>query len=297
MYLSEFWSKFGIDILVSSIFILAGIVLLVVLIINSGHKGTSKKMFLIGGTILVLALLSMNLILIKDYNAKIVEDPTFIFPLARVLLFNAFVILAFVGIGYLLTVKSEKVHEKVSVSTVAILGLLIALASVLMLFGIPIFPNDPYLKLEVSALIYFMVLLWFGIKPTIIVIFLTNIIHAIMPSITPPLIPFLDEMVNVIAVFAFLLPSFIAFRKLQKDEIPSLKKVIFTSVIGVLFTTVFMVLYNYFVNLPLIYGMEWSFSEVLAVFGSFNLIKWGAVSIVVPLLYRKIYTIKNQIIR
>lgn len=297
MYLSEFWSKFGIDILVSSIFILAGIVLLVVLIDKSGRNGTSKKMYLIGGTILVLALLSMNLILIKDYNKKIVEDPTIVFPLAKVLLFNALIILAFVVLGYLLTVKSTKVHEKVSVSTVAILGLLTALASVLMLFGIPIFPNDPYLKLEVSALIYFMVLLWFGVKPTIVVVFLTNIIHAIMPSITPPLIPFLDEMVNVIAVFAFLLPSFIAFRKLQKDEVPSLEKVIITSIIGVLFTTVFMVLYNHFVNLPLIYGMDLSFSKVLAVFGSFNLIKWTTVSIAVALLYRRIDTLKNQIVR
>lgn len=297
MYLSEFWSKFGIDILVSSIFILAGIILLVVLIDKSGRNGTSKKMYLIGGTILVLALLSMNLILIKDYNKKIVEDPTIVFPLAKVLLFNAFIILAFVVIGYLFSKKSEKIHDKVSVSTVAILGLLAALASVLMLFGIPIFPANSFLKLEVSALIYFMVLLWFGIKPTIIVVFLTNIIHAIMPSITPPLIPFLDEMVNVVAVFAFLLPACIAFRKLKKDEIPSLEKVIITLIIGVLFTTVFMVLYNHFVNLPLIYGIDWSFSKVLSIFGPFNLIKWTTVSIAVALLYRRIDTLKNQIVR
>ena len=77
------------------------------------------------------------------------------FPLARVLIFNAFIIFAFVIVGYILTTKKQQ--EKVTVATVATLGLLTALASVLMLFGIPIFPQASYLKVEVnlSTLWYF----------------------------------------------------------------------------------------------------------------------------------------------
>lgn len=294
MLLNDFWSEFGIEIIISSVFILVSLGLLMGLIFSLGKKNASKKFKIIGGIIFVLVLLSVNFIMLRDYQNKLAKDPNFMFPLARVLIFNAFIIFAFVIVGYILTTKKQQ--EKVTVATVATLGLLTALASVLMLFGIPIFPQASYLKVEVSALIYFMVFLWFGIKPTIVVILLTNFIHALMPSMTPPVILFLDEMVNVVACLTYLTPSFIAFGRLKDNEVPSINKVIITAIIGVVFTAIFMLLYNYFINLPLIYKIEMDFKSVFLLFVPFNLIKWSSVSIVVVLLYRKINSLKEHIV-
>lgn len=292
MFLNDFWIKYGEEIILSTIFVVTTLLLFVFLILNLRKKDASKKVSIIAGVIFAVAILSVNLIIYNDYQKQLSKDPEVIFPYAKVILFNVFLLVAFSLIWYFLT--NKKSHEKVSVATVATLGLLTALASVLMLFGIPIFPNAPYLKVEVSALIYFMIFLWFGIKPTILVIFLTNFIHALMPSITPPVILFLDEMVNVVACVAYLTPSFIIFRKRKENEAPSFNKVIVTAIIGVLFTTIFMVLYNYFINLPLIYDMKTDFLAVLSIFGLFNLIKWGSVSVVVVLLYRKINSLKEH---
>ncbi|MCK9470938.1 MAG: ECF transporter S component [Bacilli bacterium] len=304
MYLSEFWTNHGDDIVLSSVFILASVFLLVSLIINLGKNNTNKKLYIIGGIIFVLALFGVNYVIIRDYKELLVADPDAetLFPIARTMLFNAFVIIIFAGIGYLFVNKRNKVKDKTTVTSVAILALLVALASVLMLFGIPIFPSADYLKVEVSALIYFMVYLWFGIKPTVTVILLTNIIHIIMPSVTAPLVFGLDETANIVACLVFLTPSFIAFRKLDKDEMPEFRKVIATSIVGVILTTVFMVLYNYFIFIPVYeyllgFPLGFDFVGVLALFGPFNLIKWGLVCIVVIFLYRKLFGLKLQLVR
>lgn len=192
MYLSEFWSKFGKDIILSSIFIVISVVLLVLLIINLGTNNTNKKFNLICGSIFGFVLIGVNYALIRDFNNTKLKDPELVFPFAKIFLFNALVILVFVLIGYLFVYKKDKVKQKTSVTSVSALSLMIALASVLQIFGIPLIPGASFLKVEISALIYFMVLLWFGIKPTIAVVVLTNIIHIIMPSFTPPVIFGLD---------------------------------------------------------------------------------------------------------
>lgn len=310
MYLSEFWSKFGTEILLSSVFILISVALLVVLIINLGRKNTSKKMYLVGAIILALVIFAVNFTLVRDYNDKVVRDPSLVFPYAKLLLFNAFVIILFVLIGYFFVYKQKKIQRKTSTTSVATLSLMVALASVLMLFGIPIFPAASFLKVEISALIYFMIYLWFGFKPTITIIILTNLIHIIMPSITPPLVFGLDETANIVAILVFLLPSFIVFRKLPNDEAPQFRTVLITSLAGVLLTTIFMVLYNYFIFIPIYEYIldipievilntseEFNFIATLTLFGSFNLIKWGSVAVVVSLLYRRLYVLKSQLVR
>jgi riboflavin transporter FmnP len=312
MYLSEFWSKFGKDIILSSIFIVISVVLLVLLIINLGANNTSKKLRIIGGSIFGFVLVGVNYALLRDFNKTKLNNPDLAFPLAKILLFNAFVILIFVLIGYLFVYRKEKTHEKTSVSSVSSLALMVALASVLQIFGIPLIPGASFLKVEISALIYFMVLLWFGIKPTIAVVVLTNIIHVIMPSFTPPVVFGLDESANIVACLIFLTPSFIAFRKLPKNQMPEFKKVVFTSILGVLCTMTFMVLYNHFLFIPLyrnilgismesleFYGVELklNFVGILIIFGFFNLVKWGLVSTVVILLYRRLYGLKHQLMR
>ncbi len=297
MFLSSFWQDHWLEISVSTVFVLASIALLVALVINIGKQETSKKVYVIGSFIFALVLFSVNFFIYKDYKNALSQDPTTEFPLANVFAYNALIIIAFSLVGYLVISRRNKEEEKMTVANVAMLSLLVALSTVLMLFGIPILPGFTFLKVEISALIYFLVYLWFGIKPTTVVIFLTNIIHAIMPSFGVQIVPGLDQMVNVIAVFTFLFPSFIAFRKLEEGEVPPFKSVLVCTIIGVVFTSVFMLLYNYFINLPLIYGMNMSFEDVLKIFGLFNIIKWSTVSAAIVLLYKKLYELKNQLVR
>jgi len=312
MYLSEFWNEFGKDIILSSIFIIASVALLVMVIINLGKSNANKKMYLISGIIFGLVIIGVNYTLISGFNEQRLKNPEFEFPIARALLFNALIILGFSLVGYLFIYKKEKIEQKTTVSSVASLALMIALASVLQLFGIPLIPGAEFLKVEISALIYFMVLLWFGIKPTIIVVVLTNIIHVIMPSMTAPLVFGLDESANIVACLVFLTPSFIAFRKLPKNQMPELKTVVITGILGVLLTTGFMVLYNYLFFIPLyvnvfnipmnsikFYGNELAlnFTGVLIGFGFFNLMKWGIVCMFVIFLYRRLYNLKDQLVR
>lgn len=285
------------EIIFSVIIVAVSITLLVLLIVNLGKHGTSKKIYIIGSIIFLLVLLSANLVIIRDYRGELAANPLTEFPIINTVLVNSLIIIIFVVLSYLLTREKSKQHEKTTVATVAILGLLTALSSVLMWFGIPIFPTMPFLKVEVSGLIYFMIFLWFGLKEASIVIVLTNIIHALMPAITPPVIPFLDELSNLVAVFIFLSPSFFALRKLGVDETPKMRVVVVSSLVGVLLTTVFMTLYNYYFNLPIVFNMSMSFSEVLKWFGSFNLIKWLVVALSVILLHNRLYDIKSKIVR
>lgn len=297
MLLSEFWVKNGKEIIVSSIIIIVAVFLLVTLLINQSKQGNLIRGIITSLIIVVMLIGGTTYVLYQDYLKALAKDPAVVFPWLEILRFSGIIIMVYAVIGTLiLKAKSTKNQKpKASVSSIALMGILVALASVLMLFGIPIFPAFDFLKVEFSGLIYFMILLWFGIKPTIIVVLLTNIVHIIMPSMTAPRIFGLDEMVNVIACFAYLLPSVIVFRKLEKNEMPSNKKVIITAIIGVAFTTIFMVLYNYYINLPIIYSWPMPFKQVVTVFGLFNLIKWGGVSLAVCLLYQKLYPIKNLV--
>jgi len=291
MILSSFLKNYGLEIIISSIFVLIAIGLFICLIVNLERNNGSRKLKAIGGTIFLLVLVSVNYVMLSDYKSELAKDPTFTFPISKFLIFNAYIIFLFAVVGFFLTTKSKQ-KQKITVATVATLGLMTALASVLMLFGIPIFPSAPYLKVELSAFVYFMVFLWFGVKPAIIVIFITNLLHAIMPSMTPPQILFLDELVNVVACLAYLTPSFIAYHNRNNEEL-KLKNVAITSILGVIFTVIFMVLYNYFINLSLIYNMKMDFMTVLSIFGLFNAIKWSAVSVVVILLYSKVNNLKS----
>lgn len=301
MFLSKFWDDNGINIILSSVFILISISLLIVLIINLG-KQKSKKINLIGGIIFLLVLLAVNTAFVRDYFGVKAKAPEAIFPYVKVLLFNSFIILLFVIIGYIFSYKKDKFKDKMSISKLSSLAAMLALASVLMLFSIPIFPSFSYLKVEISALIYFMVFLWFGTKPAISIVLLTNIIHIIMPSMTPPVVFGLDESANVVACLIFLTPSFIMFRKLPKDQEPEFKKVVISSILGVLTTAIFMVFYNYLIFIPIYenifqINMGFDFNKTLIVFGAFNLIKWSVVCTVVVLLYRKLFSLKDQLMK
>jgi len=172
---------------------------------------------------------------------------------------------------------------------IAFLGIVVGLASALMLLGFPIIPNFYFLKVELSGLIIFMTLLWFDWKTAALVSVATNFINVFMPG-TPPVIMFLDQGVNFIATMIFLLPAALTLRPGHQS-----KKglVLAVSLTGVVVVTVMMTLYNAFVNLPLIYHITMPFSTVMAVFGVFNAVKWGIVALAVSLTWKRLYSLRS----
>jgi len=206
---------------------------------------------------------------------------------------------AVIAVGYCIIMaiamranRHKNKTQALSTRKVAFLGILIGLASALMLLGFPILPNAPYLKVEISGLIVFMALLWFDWKTALVVSLYTNFVHVFMPG-SIPVILFLDEGVNFIATTVFILPMAIFLNKSKLTEKRKISPVLIISLIGVVFTTVVMTLYNAFINLPLIYGMEMPFSTVFKLFGVFNLVKWGFVAIAINLTWRRLYSLRN----
>lgn len=216
---------------------------------------------------------------------------------SEIILFNTIILLIY-SLILLIFNKIQRVIkvEKKAMSTrkIAFLGIIIGIASVLMLLGFPILPIAPYLKVELSALIIFMTLLWFDFKTAVVVSLLTNIIHFFMPG-TTPLIPLLDEMVNFLATMLFILPTAIFLNKKSLDKEKKVFSILILTLIGFVSTVVLMVLFNQYINLPLIYNIEMSFSEVIAIFGLFNIIKWGFNVLVINLTWRRFYILRSNL--
>ena len=213
-----------------------------------------------------------------------------------IILFNAIILLIYslVLLVYrkiLTTSKTEK--NAMSTKKMAFLGLIVGIASVLMLMGFPVIPIAPYLKVELSALIVFMTLLWFDFKTAVIVSLLTNIIHFFMPG-TAPLIPMLDEMVNFLATMLFIAPTAIFLNKKSLDKEKKVLSILILTLIGFVSTVVLMVLFNQYINLPLVYNIDLSFKEVIAIFGLFNIIKWGINALVINLTWRRFYILRSN---
>ncbi len=196
---------------------------------------------------------------------------------------------------YLLRKKNEN-KSKINTKMTAFLGIIVGMASVLMVLGFSIIPGFIFLKVEFSALVIFVTLLWFDFKTAVIVSLLTNILHFLMPG-TPPLIPLLDEMVNFLATMIFIMPIAIYLNKHRKTGKISNMSIFWLTVLGVVLTTVLMVLFNQYINLPIIYKINMSFKEVLTVFGIFNLIKWGLNALLINLTWKRFYSLKTNIFR
>jgi len=196
---------------------------------------------------------------------------------------------------YLLRKKNEN-KSKINTKMTAFLGIIVGMASVLMVLGFSIIPGFIFLKVEFSALVIFVTLLWFDFKTAVIVSLLTNILHFLMPG-TPPLIPLLDEMVNFLATMIFFMPIAIYLNKHRKTGKISNMSIFWLTVLGVVLTTVLMVLFNQYINLPIIYKINMSFKEVLTVFGIFNLIKWGLNALLINLTWKRFYSLKTNIFR
>jgi riboflavin transporter FmnP len=187
--------------------------------------------------------------------------------------------------------QSGKLKKTISTRKIAFLGIMVGLASALMLLEFPVIPGYHFLKIELSALMIFMTLLWFDFKTAVLVSVATNLIHVFMPT-TPPVILFMDEGVNFIATMIFIAPTAIFMKKQDLGDQGKRSLMIWLTIASALLTSVVMVMYNQFVNLPIIYKIEMPFITVLEVFGVFNLIKWGLNALVINLLWRRLYSLR-----
>ncbi len=190
--------------------------------------------------------------------------------------------------------KNIKKKNKLNTKMTAFLGIIVGMASVLMILGFSIIPGFIFLKVEFSALVIFVTLLWFDFKTAVIVSLLTNILHFLMPG-TPPLIPLLDEMVNFLATMIFIMPTAIYLNKHRKAGEINHVSILWLTILGVALTTVLMVLFNQYINLPIIYKIDMSFKEVLTVFGIFNFIKWSLDAFLINLTWKRFYSLKTNI--
>lgn len=218
-------------------------------------------------------------------------------PLTDILLFDTGVLL-FYSLFLLVyrRVQLNKSTEKKTMSTrkMSMLGLIVGIASVLMLMGFSVIPAAPYLKVELSALIIFMTLLWFDFKTAVIVSLLTNVIHFFMPGSTP-IIPMLDEMINFLATMLFILPTAIFLNRNKLNQENKGYSIMIFTVIGFVATVILMVLFNQYINLPLVYNIDMSFNQVIAIFGIFNIIKWGINTLIINLTWKRFYILKENL--
>ena len=215
-------------------------------------------------------------------------------PLLNVLIIDVIIALSYLVIMAVAMRCDKRANTPKTLSTrkVAFLGILIGLASALMLLGFPIMPLAPYLKVEISGLIVFMALLWFDWKTAAVVSLYTNFIHVFLPG-SAPVIIFLDEGVNFIATMVFIMPMALFLNRAKLTLTKKISPILIISVLGVIFTSIVMTLYNAFINLPIIYGWPMPFLTVVEIFGVFNLIKWGFVAIVINLTWKRLYSLRN----
>ena len=275
------------------IYLIAGLALLIALVLMFllGKNRKDEKRFLL------VSLLSLVFIVVGITYAYLflIEIDDQRVEISTIVLTN--VIIVIVYLTGLFTVKrlhqSQSHKQRVTTQRLTIQGILVGMASVLMLISFPVMPAAPFLKVELSALIIFMTLIWFDFKTAVVVSLITNIVHYFMPS-SAPIIPLLDEMVNFLATMLFILPTAIFIKRESLDVHNKGIKILILSLAGFVSTVVLMVLFNQYINLPYIYNIPMSFTDVLLIFGVFNVIKWGLNLLVINLTWRRFYVIRER---
>lgn len=95
----------------------------------------------------------------------------------------------------------------------------------------------------------------------------------------------------------FILPTAIYLNKHRKAGGINQVSILWLTILGVALTTVLMVLFNQYINLPIIYKIDMSFKEVITVFGIFNFIKWSLNAFLINLTWKRFYSLKTNIFK
>lgn len=181
--------------------------------------------------------------------------------------------------------------KKLSVKNLVTIGMLSAIAYVLMLLKFPILPAFSFLKLDFSDIPALLAVLIFGPGAGILVELIKNILdYAMTGSETG--VP-VGHLSNFAAGIIFILPVYYIYQKLK-----SKKGMIIALVLGTVIMSLAMSVLNYFLVLPAytwFLGMpEMSTSAMreMIVMGilPFNLIKGALTSVLFVVLFEKLYS-------
>ncbi|MCK9537334.1 MAG: hypothetical protein M0R05_07145 [Bacilli bacterium] len=283
-FLKRFWDVIVANreaVIVSLTFLVLIIGWLIFLSLAQKNKNRSVKSIISTSALILLILIGVT------YYLNSIKK-----SIVLIIIINSILLIIYVLLTLLFIKSSKDKTSQVNTSKIAILGLMTGLAVVLSFFGFPIIPGFEMLRLEFNGLIYILVLLWFGFRSAITVCFLMNVVLLIFPVPASQLFYGYDQIINFISCTSYIIPVGIIFSKLQESEYPSAKKLATATIIGTLFATLFMVFFNYYINVPYIIEADLSFKVILKVFGTFNLVKWGLVTLVVNLFWRKLYDLK-----
>ena len=189
--------------------------------------------------------------------------------------------------------------NKLKTTHIVMIGMMGAVSAVLMLleFNVPLVPA--FVKMDFSEL------------PIILCGFMYGPVVGILTAVVKIILNFVlngtdtmgvGEAANLIGSICYLLPAVLVYKKIK-----SKKGAVIGLIIGTLFTSVVIVLMNTFILFPLyakLYGMSMEaiismgsmvnplvhdmFSLMLFSMFPFNLVKFGLVSVIIFLVYKKL---------
>lgn len=285
MFLNSFWdliTENRFSVIITIIFLAMVICLLVALAVVQKSARYNTKSVIVGLTLVLLILASVTYYLstldIKIYKIALVD-------------------LTVIGIYALLVYLplKQEVTAKVNTEKIVFLGVMTGLAVALSFLGFPIIPSFSHLRLEFNGIVYILVLLWFGYGSAITVCLLVNIVLLIFPTGGSTIFFGYDQLINFISCMLYITPVAIILPHGGERKKPKFYKLIISAIIGTVFATSVMVLFNYFITAPLIMEINLPFKTVLSIFGVFNLVKWGAVTIIILLIWEKLYDLKSMV--
>ena len=176
-----------------------------------------------------------------------------------------------------------KNKTEISVVQIAQIGILTAMSFVLYTLEIPagfLTPATPFLKIDFSDVPAFIAT--FGINPIagVLVMLLKNILHLLLITKEPAAS---GELGNLLSGLCMIIPAWIILKKNQ-NAFRCFSAVIFSAV----YCAVAMVLFNYFVTLPLYKIMDAAQKETMILYGflPFNLLKGVVITTISILLYK-----------
>jgi len=214
-------------------------------------------------------------------------------------------------ISFFIIYDDKKEISRFKTKNVTLVGILGALGVISMLIGIPIMPvlGFDFLKLDFCLVVLVCTLLLIDFKTAIAVAFVANLVDGLLK---PGVIFLLDQGINFIASTLFLIPIYFLVsysKKRLNSEIPH--KTVLTILyctIATISTTILMILINFFIVIPIYDAAfggaislalnpinENKFIATIIVFGSFNIIKWTCVSLVISLIYNRFIKFKKTI--
>ncbi len=199
------------------------------------------------------------------------------------------------------TVKSSRV---ISSKTIAKIGVLSAIAYILMFISLPlpIFPS--FLKIDVSDIPAIFGGMSLGPWAGFTIVVVKNLLQAITASTTGGV----GEFANVIIGGSYVLIICLAYRKIQ-----SRKGILIGGLLGTIVMTIIGCIVNYYVMIPLyatVYGMPLDaiiqmgtiinpkvvdlFTFVVWMIAPFNILKASLMTLVTLPLYKKIGSLLNK---